>query len=92
MKAKYLVIFERAEKNWSAYFPQIEGCGVTGKTLDKTKHLAQEVLEFHLEGLLENGCSIPNPSQIDLDTLYQNFPFEYAGYIEIELDLQAIAA
>lgn len=92
MKAKYLVIFEKAEKSYSAYFPQVEGCAVTGKTLDKTRRLAQEALEFHLEGLLESGCTIPEALQIDLDKLYQDFPFEYAGYVEIDLDFEAIAA
>ncbi len=91
MKRTYLVIFEKAEKNWSAYFPQIGGCSATGKTLEHAKRQAREALEFHLEGLLDMNAAIPEPSPVDLDGIFRQFPFEYAGFVEVAIPTRAAA-
>jgi predicted RNase H-like HicB family nuclease len=59
---KYLVIYERGESSWGAYVPDLPGLGVAGATLEEVKQLVREALEFHLEGLRENGDPIPEPS------------------------------
>ena len=59
---KYLVIYERGESSWGAYVPDLRGLGVAGATLEEVKQLVREALEFHLEGLRENGDPIPEPS------------------------------
>jgi predicted RNase H-like HicB family nuclease len=59
---KYLVIYEKSHTGWGAYAPDLPGSGVTGKTLDEVKELIREAVEFHLEGLRENGETIPAPS------------------------------
>lgn len=47
---KYLLIIERAEGNFSAYFPDVPGCVTTGETVEETVRNAREALEGHLEG------------------------------------------
>lgn len=59
---KYAVIIEKAENNYSAYAPDIPGCIAVGNTLEETKQMIQEAIEFHLEGMREEGLPIPEPT------------------------------
>ena len=59
---KYVVIFEKGENNYSAYAPDLPGCGVVGETLEEVRILITEAIEFHIEGLQESGYEIPQPS------------------------------
>ena len=58
---KYLVVIEKGTRNYSAYSPDILGCVATGKTVEETLKNIQEALQFHLEGILENGEQVPIP-------------------------------
>ena len=59
---KYPIIIEQALGNYSAYSPDVPGCGTVGDTIEETKQNIVEALEFHFEGLLESGLSIPEPT------------------------------
>ena len=61
---KYPVIVERAEQNFSAYVPDLPGCVSTGSTLEEIQRNIQEAIAFHLEGMREDGLSIPPPSAV----------------------------
>ena len=50
---KFLVVIEKADKNYSAYSPDVLGCASTGNTIDETLQNFKEALKFHLEGLVE---------------------------------------
>ena len=56
---KYLIVIEKAGSNYSGYSPDIPGCGVAADTREETKRLLCEAIEFHLEGLVEDGDPIP---------------------------------
>ena len=58
---RYLIVLEKAGNNYSAYSPDIPGCGVAGHTREETRRLLIEAIEFHLEGLVEDGDPIPEP-------------------------------
>lgn len=58
----YLVVFEKTEKNYSAYSPDIPGCIATGKTRQEVAKNMKESINFHLEGLKEDGLPISEPS------------------------------
>ena len=58
---KYLIIIEKANKNYSAYLPDVPGCIATGKTIEETKKNMKEALAMHLEGLSEDGIPSPKP-------------------------------
>ncbi|MGI8584528.1 MAG: type II toxin-antitoxin system HicB family antitoxin [Chitinophagaceae bacterium] len=62
---KFLVVIEKAVKNYSAYSPDVLGCISTGNTIDETLQNFKEALEFHLEGLAEEN--MPLPSSISLE-------------------------
>ena len=56
---EYAVIYERGERNWSAYVPDLPGCIATGETREETQRLIREAIEFHIEGLVADGEPIP---------------------------------
>ena len=63
---RYAIVIERAEHNYSAYVPDLPGCVATGCTLEETEREIREAIEFHLEGLREDGFPVPTPtSQVD---------------------------
>lgn len=60
--SEYLVVIEKAEKNYSAYSPDLPGCVATGDTKEETLKLMREAISMHLEALREDGHAIPPPS------------------------------
>ncbi len=61
---EYVIVIEKAGKNYSAYAPDIPGCGATGKTADEAKKNLRDAIRFHLEGLTEDGLPIPEANSI----------------------------
>lgn len=59
---KYAIVIEKARSNFSAYVPDLPGCIATGKTLMEVEQQIREAIEFHLEGMREDGESIPAPT------------------------------
>lgn len=59
---KYLVIFEKARNNYSAYSPDIPGCIATGRTRKDVENNIREAINFHLEGLAKDGMPFPEPA------------------------------
>jgi len=59
---RYAVVIETAGSNFSAYVPDLPGCIATGATLEETESAIREAIEFHLEGLREDGTAIPPAS------------------------------
>jgi predicted RNase H-like HicB family nuclease len=62
LMSKYLILIEKAGTGYSAHSPDVSGCIATGATLDEVRQVMQEALEFHIEGLLAEGLSIPEPA------------------------------
>ena len=59
---EYVVIFEWAGSNYSAYVPDLPGCISTGKTLEETEKNIKEAIELYVDTLREDGEPIPEPS------------------------------
>jgi predicted RNase H-like HicB family nuclease len=59
---KYAVIVEEGEDSFGAYVPDLPGCIAAGETKKEVLELIQEAIEFHIEGLREEGRPIPQPS------------------------------
>jgi predicted RNase H-like HicB family nuclease len=59
---KYLIVYEKSEKGWGAYAPDLPGLGVAATTLGEVKELIREAVEFHLDGMRQHGDPIPAPS------------------------------
>ena len=59
---QYVVIYERAAKNWAAYVPNLPGCISTGETREDVARNIKEAIVYHIEGLKEDGLPVPEPS------------------------------
>jgi predicted RNase H-like HicB family nuclease len=59
---RYAVVIEDAGGNFSAYVPDLPGCVATGTTVVESEQAIREAIEFHLEGMREDGTPIPPPS------------------------------
>jgi len=56
---RFLVVIEKADGNYSAYSPDLPGCVATGATSEEAEQNIHEAIELHLQGLKEDGLSIP---------------------------------
>ena len=59
---RYAVVIENAGSNYSAYVPDLPGCIATGATEVEVEQQIREAIEFHLDGMREDGTPIPPPS------------------------------
>jgi len=59
---RYAVIIEKGPTSYGAYVPDLPGCVAAGDTREEVVKLIQEAIEFHIEGLKEDGEPIPPPS------------------------------
>ncbi|MBV9033057.1 MAG: type II toxin-antitoxin system HicB family antitoxin [Acidobacteriaceae bacterium] len=63
MSRQYAVVIEHAPgSNYSAYVPDLPGCVTVGDTLEEIERMMHEAIEFHLEGMREDGLPIPEPT------------------------------
>jgi predicted RNase H-like HicB family nuclease len=67
---KYTVIYEKGPTSWGAYVPDLPGVISVGDSREEVERLIQEAIEFHLDGMREEGLAIPTPSS-------------FAGVVEI---------
>lgn len=58
----YLIIIEKSENGYGAYSPDVPGCAAAGATPEEARREFLSALEFHFEGLKEDGLPIPQPS------------------------------
>lgn len=64
---QYLVIVEKGPSSYGAYVPDLPGCVAVGETRAEVTRLIHEAMEFHIEGLLGDGQTVPPPaSQAEL--------------------------
>jgi predicted RNase H-like HicB family nuclease len=59
----YIVFIESTETGFSAYVPDLPGCVAASSTLEETRDLIKEAIEFHIEGMRMNGEAIPEPTR-----------------------------
>ena len=59
---RYAIVIENAGANFSAYVPDLPGCVAVGVSLAEVERQIREAIEFHLEGIREDGSPIPPPS------------------------------
>ena len=73
---KYAIVVEKTPRNYAAYVPDLPGCVATADTRDEVIQLMRAGISFHIEALLEEGESVPQPQ---------------ATVVEVEVPLTATA-
>ncbi len=61
---KYAILIEKAEGNYSAYVPDLSGCVAVGDALEEVEEAMREAIEFHLEGMQQEGLPVSEPTSI----------------------------
>ena len=62
MTREYLVVYEKGERNWSAFSPDIPGCGSLGDTVEETRINMREAMELYMSETAKAGEPIPDAS------------------------------
>lgn len=67
---RLLVVVEQTDTGYSAYSPDVEGCGAAGSTREEVEQSMREAIALHLEQLRGEGQTVPEPRS-------------YATYVEV---------
>ena len=59
---QFVVIIEKGETSFGAHVPDLAGCIAAAETKEEVLRLIHEAIEFHVEGLREDGQPVPKPS------------------------------
>jgi predicted RNase H-like HicB family nuclease len=60
---RYAVFFEPTATGFSAHVPDLPGCIAAGCTMEETRQLIREAIEFHIEGMRLHGEAVPEPTK-----------------------------
>lgn len=61
---KYAVVVEQGATSCGAYVPDLPGCYAIGATADEVDRLIRDAIQFHVDGLREEGVLVPEPCSI----------------------------
>lgn len=59
---QYLVVIERGPTSFGPYVPDLPGCVAVAESQAEVETLIREAIEFHVEGLRDEGRSLPEPT------------------------------
>jgi len=63
---KYIAVISKENgKQYGVIFPDFLGCVTVGKNLEEAKEMAQEALQFHVDGMLQDGEDLPKTQTLD---------------------------
>jgi predicted RNase H-like HicB family nuclease len=65
MRQYIALIHKDADSDYGVSFPDLPGVISAGSTLDEARDMATEALALHIEGLIEDGEAIPEPSSLE---------------------------
>lgn len=65
MRQYIALIHKDADSDYGVSFPDLPGVISAGSTLDEARDMATEALALHIEGLIEDGEAIPEPSTLE---------------------------
>ena len=65
MTAYIALLRKQPRSDFGVDFPDFPGCITAGRTLDEARRMASEALLFHVDGMREDGTSIP-PTGVNL--------------------------
>ncbi len=64
---KYTVIIEKGPTSYGAYIPDLPGCVAVAETREEVVSLVQEAIIFHMEGMVEDGETVPEPTSTAIE-------------------------
>lgn len=61
---RYTIVIEKTKTGYSAYVPDLAGCIAAGGSKSEVEGEMREAIRFHIDGLKEDGLSVPQPTSI----------------------------
>jgi predicted RNase H-like HicB family nuclease len=58
-------LHKERDSDFGVSFPDFPGCITAGRTLEQARRMAAEALALHIEGMIEDGEVVPEPSNLD---------------------------
>lgn len=58
-------LHKEADSDYGVSFPDFPGCVTAGESLEDARRMAGEALGLHIQGMIEDGEPIPEPSTLD---------------------------
>jgi predicted RNase H-like HicB family nuclease len=83
-----VAIHKDSGSSYGVSVPDLPGCVTAGDTIDEALVMAQEAIELHLEGMLDDGLELPEPTE-DIERLRTDPDFldaELWAAVRVELD------
>ena len=63
----YIALLHKDPKSdYGVSFPDLPGCVTAGRTLDEARVMATDALAQHLQGMIEDGDAVPEPSSLEM--------------------------
>jgi len=63
---KYIAVINKDNsKQYGVIFPDFLGCISVGKDLEEVEKMAQESLQFHIDGMIKDGEDLPRAKTLD---------------------------
>jgi predicted RNase H-like HicB family nuclease len=61
--SRYTVFIEPTATGYSAHVPDLPGCVAAASSLEETRQLIKEAIEFHIDAMRMNGDAVPEPTR-----------------------------
>ena len=58
------VVIKAPTSDYGIHFPDLPGCITAGKNMAEARRFASEALGLHLDGMVEDGTTIPVPRSL----------------------------
>lgn len=82
--AHYIGIIHKDENtDYGVCFPDFPGCITAGSTMEELVEMAKEALEFHMQGMVEDGDLIPQPMSLKQAKVHE-FAQDADAFVVIE--------
>lgn len=58
-------LHKEKDSDFGVSFPDFPGCITAGRTLEEARRMAGEALALHIQGMVEDGITVSEPSSLD---------------------------
>jgi predicted RNase H-like HicB family nuclease len=66
MQSYYPAIIEKEDdSDFGVFFPDLPGCVTAGRTAEEALHRAEEAVQFHIDGIVEDHEPLPAPTPVE---------------------------
>lgn len=83
-----VVIHKDADSDYGVSVPDLPGCISAGETYEEALAMVREAIELHIEGMLEDGEDLPEPSVIEALQSVKNY--QGGTWALVDIDIEAL--